>query len=111
VGNAEDVIGVWRGDYGWVTKEGYLIFRLDGTYTMSPQADGSQGNSGSYAFEGTGIHLDDFLCGEGAYEVRLSEGEDGAVALRFIVIQDDCPARLERLLNQGFPWLFQSADP
>ena len=59
--------------------------------------------------EGTELHFKDFFCGsdDGIYEVRLRPGENQTQVLQFLLIQEECKARSNRILNRGESWQWQ----
>lgn len=100
--DASQLLGTWDIDHpDW--RPAYVIFRDDGSYTFSPNLDGSNGQSGEYWFEAGSFYLRDLFCRiPGQYGVGQRPSEGQAETLVFTLQQDDCPPRI-RILTRREP--------
>ena len=105
-----DIAGIWKGTWQ-AGGPGYLAFRDDGTFGYSPKPDGSQGYTGTYAFDGPKLvlRIDQQLpsCGPesgGYYEVRLKKSGGTTTSIQFTYVDDICQPRVQLLTVDTPEW-------
>jgi hypothetical protein len=100
-----DIAGIWLinfPDY----KPAYLLFRLDGTYTIAPNKTGSHGHSGTYSFANGILDIQDVVCGQDSLYSVTRQDQDGQPAvLIFTTIQNPCPTLTGFFTNPAPAWV------
>jgi hypothetical protein len=115
--SAEDIAGVWRQYVGnprinALGGMAYIRYNADGTFVIADSIENTaqplEGYpAGTFSFEGA-----EFIIGPAAgtpppcdvpphYQLRVLQYGDQPVALRYVPIHDDCPARSEDLIQAG----------
>ncbi len=88
---AADIAGIWLvkfPDY----DPAYLIFRTDGTYSFSPNQQGTHGQTGKFWFSGTTLEMQNDLCPQDNQYTVVRQDKDGKPhELLFTAVLDPCP--------------------
>ena len=108
VTQAKDIVGIWQADDpSCADRLGFLIFRTDGTFTISCNQDGSHGASGTYWFENQSFLIKDDFCGTGTgqYQAQVVQGNGQSRSLLFNLIKDDCAENIGYLTKQALLWV------
>ena len=97
-----DISGIWLisfPDY----KPADLVIRLDETYSISPNTDGSHGQSGNYQFVKGTFHIQNTICGQDSQYTVIRETLSGKPdSLLFSPVQAPCQT-LTNFLTQPAP--------
>lgn len=104
------IIGTWKGSVEG--EPGYLIIRDDGTVSLSPNEDGSSGNTHTYWLEGDQFNIKHDLaihsCDQvGHYQIRIKQDGDKTISLAFMLIEDPCKPRVRDLVDNTPAWVFE----
>ncbi len=97
---AQELTGVWllTSHPDWI--EAYWLVREDGSYTFSPNKDGTSGQSGKWSFQDDTFLIQDDSCPvQGKYAAWRS-GHGDKLELVFTLITDNCPRRT-RVLTEA----------
>lgn len=100
-----EIVGIWELSTHADWKPAYWLVREDGSFSFSPQPDGSgPSQSGKYWFENNLLMIrDDFCPTPGSYRIR--KFYTSPVTIRLELIEDACEARIKFLT--GAPLVYQ----
>ena len=99
-----DIVGIWELSTHVHWKPAYWLVREDGSYSFSPQPDGSgPSQSGKYWFENNLLMIrDDFCPAPGSYRIR--KFNTSPVTIRMELVDDSCEARIKILTGAPATW-------
>jgi hypothetical protein len=99
-----DIVGIWELSTHAHWKPAYWLVREDGSYSFSPQPDGSSpSQSGKYWFENNLLMIrDDFCPTPGSYRIR--KFNTSPVTIRMELVEDSCEARIKILTGAPAAW-------
>jgi len=100
-----DISGIWLisfPDY----KPAYLVIRPDGTYSFSPNTDGTHGQLGNYQFVKGTLHIQNTICGQDSQYTVIRETLSGKPdSLLFSPVQAPCQTLTTFLTEPAPTWV------